>query len=46
VKKRSKSRTNLRRWLRFLGGREGYWTLLNTNMKRELEHLAKFLHMA
>jgi xylose isomerase len=30
----------------FWGGREGYWTLLNTNMKRELEHLAKFLHMA
>jgi len=30
----------------FWGGREGYWTLLNTDMKRELEHLAKFLHMA
>jgi xylose isomerase len=30
----------------FWGGREGYSTLLNTNMKRELEHLAKFLHMA
>ena len=30
----------------FWGGREGYSTLLNTNMKRELDHLAKFLHMA
>lgn len=30
----------------FWGGREGYMTLLNTNMKRELEHLAKFLHLA
>lgn len=30
----------------FWGGREGYSSLLNTNMKRELEHLAKFLHMA
>jgi xylose isomerase len=30
----------------FWGGREGYKTLLNTNMKRELDHLAKFLHMA
>ena len=30
----------------FLGGREGYSTLLNTNMKRELDHLAAFLHMA
>ena len=30
----------------FWGGREGYSTLWNTNMKRELEHLAKFLHMA
>lgn len=30
----------------FWGGREGYQTLLNTNMKRELDHLAKFLHMA
>lgn len=30
----------------FWGGREGYMSLLNTNMKRELEHLAKFLHMA
>src|SRR5580700_10100586 len=30
----------------FWGGREGYSTLLNTNLKRELEHLAKFLHMA
>src|SRR6476469_4992104 len=28
------------------GGREGYSTLLNTDMKRELDHLAKFLHMA
>ena len=30
----------------FWGGREGYMTLLNTDMKRELEHLAKFLHLA
>jgi len=30
----------------FWGGREGYSTLWNTNMKRELEHLAKFLHLA
>ena len=30
----------------FWGGREGYSTLLNTNMKRELEHLATFMHMA
>jgi xylose isomerase len=30
----------------FWGGREGYSTLYNTDMKRELEHLAKFLHMA
>ncbi|MEO7308706.1 MAG: xylose isomerase [Ferruginibacter sp.] len=30
----------------FWGGREGYMSLLNTNMKREKEHLAKFLHSA
>jgi xylose isomerase len=30
----------------FWGGREGYMSLLNTNMKREQEHLAKFLHSA
>ncbi len=30
----------------FWGGREGYSTLWNTDMKREMEHLAKFLHMA
>jgi xylose isomerase len=30
----------------FWGGREGYQNLWNTNMKRELEHLARFLHMA
>ncbi len=30
----------------FWGGREGYATLLNTDMKRELDHLARFLHMA
>ncbi len=30
----------------FWGGREGYSTLLNTDMKRELDHLAQFLHMA
>jgi xylose isomerase len=27
----------------FWGGREGYMSLLNTNMKREVEHLAQFL---
>ncbi|AXT57203.1 xylose isomerase [Aquimarina sp. AD1] len=27
----------------FWGGREGYMSLLNTDMKRELEHLARFL---
>ena len=30
----------------FWGGREGYMSLLNTDMKREKEHLAKFLTMA
>ena len=30
----------------FWGGREGYMSLLNTNMKREKEHLAKFLHVS
>ena len=30
----------------FWGGREGYMSLLNTNMKREKEHLAKFLSIA
>jgi len=30
----------------FWGGREGYQTLWNTNMKRELDHLARLLHMA
>lgn len=30
----------------FWGGREGYMTLLNTNMKRELDHLGRFLAMA
>ncbi len=30
----------------FWGGREGYMSLLNTNTKREQEHLAKFLHSA
>ncbi|MDF3077636.1 MAG: xylose isomerase [Sphingobacteriaceae bacterium] len=30
----------------FWGGREGYQTLLNTNMKREQEHFAQFLHTA
>ena len=28
----------------FWGGREGYMSLLNTDMKREQEHLAAFLH--
>lgn len=30
----------------FWGGREGYSSLLNTNMKRELDHLATMLHLA
>ncbi|MBN8668242.1 MAG: xylose isomerase [Chitinophagales bacterium] len=30
----------------FWGGREGYMSLLNTNMKREKEHLARFLTLA
>ena len=30
----------------FWGGREGYMTLLNTDLKREQAHLAKFLHLA
>lgn len=30
----------------FWGGREGYMSLLNTNMKREQEHLGRFLQTA
>ena len=30
----------------FWGGREGYQNLYNTDMKRELDHLASFFHMA
>jgi xylose isomerase len=30
----------------FWGGREGYQTLLNTDMKGELDHLARFLQLA
>jgi len=30
----------------FWGGREGYETLLNTDLKREQDHLAAFMHMA
>ena len=30
----------------FWGGREGYQTLWNTDMKREMDHLARFMHMA
>ncbi len=30
----------------FWGGREGYMSLLNTNVKKELDHMARFLHMA
>jgi xylose isomerase len=33
-------------WYLFWGGREGYATLWNTDMKRELDHLAALLHMA
>jgi len=29
----------------FWGGREGYMSLLNTNMKKELDNMARFLHM-
>jgi xylose isomerase len=30
----------------FWGGREGYTTLLNTDLKREMDHLARVLHLA
>jgi xylose isomerase len=30
----------------FWGGREGYMSLLNTNLKRELDHMGRFLGMA
>ncbi len=30
----------------FWGGREGYFSLLNTDMKRELDHLGAFMQMA
>ncbi len=30
----------------FWGGREGYQSIYNTDMKRELDHLAKFFHLA
>ena len=30
----------------FWGGREGYHNLYNTDMKRELAHMARFLHLA
>ena len=30
----------------FWGGREGYSTLMNTNLKREMDHLGAFMHMA
>lgn len=30
----------------FWGGREGYETLLNTNMKLEMDNMARFMHMA
>jgi xylose isomerase len=30
----------------FWGGREGYSTLLNTDLKREMDHLGAFMHMA
>ncbi len=30
----------------FWGGREGYMSLLNTDMKRELDHMGRFLEMA
>lgn len=30
----------------FWGGREGYSTLLNTDLKREMDHLGQFMHLA
>ncbi|MBA3314472.1 MAG: xylose isomerase [Planctomycetaceae bacterium] len=30
----------------FWGGREGYQNLYNTDMQRELDHLARFMHLA
>jgi len=30
----------------FWGGREGYTTMLNTDLKREMDHLGAFMHMA
>jgi xylose isomerase len=30
----------------FWGGREGYQNLFNTDMKRELDHMGRFMHMA
>jgi xylose isomerase len=30
----------------FWGGREGYQNLWNTDMKREVDHLARFMHLA
>lgn len=30
----------------FWGGREGYQSLYNTDLKRELDHMAAFMHMA
>ncbi len=30
----------------FWGGREGYSSLINTDLKREMDHLGTFLHMA
>ena len=30
----------------FWGGREGYQNLLNTDMKRELDHMGRFMHLA
>ncbi len=30
----------------FWGGREGYSSLLNTDVKRELDHMAAFFHLA
>jgi len=30
----------------FWGGREGYQNLLNTDLKREMDHMARFMHLA
>ena len=43
---RSRSHMSSEAKLRVLGRQEGYETLLNTDMKLELDNFARFLHMA